>query len=193
MAPTLITAQPDEAGKHIAHTFAWVRLTENDNLYAHPIEGVCAVVDISKMEVIRVDDHGVVPVPQTKVNFDRDFQEETRTDLRPILITQPDGVSFQLHGSQLSWINWSLVVGFSAREGLILHDVKFAGRPVLYRASIAEMVVPYGALLTSCERFPMSSCNGAGTPDGGHYRKCALCRNWQSSCISPYCVAQERL
>src|SRR6266702_348414 len=33
---------------------------------------------------------------------------------------------------------------FDAREGLTLHQVSVAGRPVLYRASIPEMVVPYG-------------------------------------------------
>jgi primary-amine oxidase len=35
-------------------------------------------------------------------------------------------------------------VGFDAREGLTLHQIGIAGRPVIYRASIAEMVVPYG-------------------------------------------------
>ena len=35
-------------------------------------------------------------------------------------------------------------IGFDAREGLTLHQVSVDGRPVLYRASIPEMVVPYG-------------------------------------------------
>ena len=35
-------------------------------------------------------------------------------------------------------------VGFDAREGLTLHQVSLRDRPVLYRASIPEMVVPYG-------------------------------------------------
>jgi primary-amine oxidase len=35
-------------------------------------------------------------------------------------------------------------VGFDAREGLTLHQVSLQDRPVLYRASIPEMVVPYG-------------------------------------------------
>ena len=44
--------------------------------------------------------------------------------------------------------NWSLVVGFNAREGLTLHHVRYADRgkdrSILYRASLTEMVVPYG-------------------------------------------------
>ena len=36
-------------------------------------------------------------------------------------------------------------IGFDAREGLTLHQISLATeRPVIYRASIPEMVVPYG-------------------------------------------------
>jgi primary-amine oxidase len=46
------------------------------------------------------------------------------------------------------WQNWSFVIGFNAREGLILHHLRYRDggrdRPVLYRASLSEMVVPYG-------------------------------------------------
>ena len=33
--------------------------------------------------------------------------------------------------------------GFTDREGLVLHDIRVADRPLIYRASVAEMVVPY--------------------------------------------------
>ncbi len=59
-------------------------------------------------------------------------------------ITQPDGPSFTLDGYALSWQGWSMRIGFDAREGLSLHQVSLQDRPVLYRASIPEMVVPYG-------------------------------------------------
>ena len=67
-----------------------------------------------------------------------------RTGLRPIEITQPEGPSFTLDGNLLRWQGWSLRVGFDLREGLTLHQVELAGRPVIYRASVPEMVVPYG-------------------------------------------------
>ncbi|MFK4985860.1 hypothetical protein ACI4B7_28965, partial [Klebsiella pneumoniae] len=35
------------------------------------------------------------------------------------------------------------ILGFDTREGLILRQLSFAGRPVMYRGSISEMVVPY--------------------------------------------------
>ena len=66
-----------------------------------------------------------------------------RDDLKPIEITQPEGVSFELEGHALRWQNWSLRLGFNHREGLVLHTLAFAGRSVAHRASLAEMVVPY--------------------------------------------------
>ena len=41
------------------------------------------------------------------------------------------------------WAKWDLRIGFNEREGLTLHQVAFDGRPIVYRASVAEMVVPY--------------------------------------------------
>lgn len=49
---------------------------------------------------------------------------------------------------QVKWQKWHIRVGFNGREGLVLHKVDWedAGRvrPVLYRASLSEMTVPYG-------------------------------------------------
>lgn len=150
---------PGEEDKHLSHAFCWLRTSEFDNLYAHPIEGLYAVVDIKAQSVIRVDDFAkedkdIVPVPMTNCNYESEFLPAPRDDLKPINVVQPEGVSFQMKGNKLEkWHEWSMVVGFNAREGLTLHDIKFGGRPVLYRASIAEMVVPYGS------------------PTGSHYRK----------------------
>jgi primary-amine oxidase len=48
----------------------------------------------------------------------------------------------------MSWQGWKFVIGFNAREGLTLHHVRYEDkgreRSILYRASLTEMVVPYG-------------------------------------------------
>lgn len=142
-----------EEGRHLCHVFAWLRLYENENFYAHPIEGLNAVVDLNTSAVIRVDDYGGAPIPMAEFNYEAQFQKSARAPLKPINVTQPDGVSFAIKDGVLTWDRWSVVVGFNAREGLTLHDIQYAERPVLYRASIVEMVVPYG------------------TPEHGHYRK----------------------
>jgi primary-amine oxidase len=144
---------PDEEGRHLCHVFAWVRLYDYENFYAHPIEGLNAIVDINSGEVIRIDDYGVVPIPMNEVNYDAQFQAGGRAPLKPIDIVQPEGVSFEINDDVLCWDKWQLLVGFNAREGLTLHDIQYDGRPVLYRASIGEMLVPYGS------------------PDNGHFRK----------------------
>ena len=135
-----------EEGRHLSHAFCWVKSSANDNLYAHPIDGINPVIDIKTMEVIRVDDHGVTPVPKQDVNFDREFlTEPPRSDLKPIDVKQPEGVSFQMEGRTLKWHDWSILIGFNAREAITLHNISFADRPVCYRASLAEMVIPYGS------------------------------------------------
>ena len=68
----------------------------------------------------------------------------TATDLKPIEITQPEGPSFTVDGHAVTWQRWQLRIGFTPREGLVLHEVGYAGRPIVYRASLAEMYVPYG-------------------------------------------------
>ncbi len=67
-----------------------------------------------------------------------------REDLKPISITQPEGASFTVEGHHVAWQKWSVRVGFTPREGLVLHELGYDGRPIIYRASLAEMFVPYG-------------------------------------------------
>ena len=135
-----------EEGRHLSHAFCWVKSSENDNLYAHPIDGINPVIDIKTLEVIRVDDHGITPVPKQDVNYDREFiTEPPRNDLKPIDVVQPEGVSFDMVGRTINWHDWSILIGFNAREAITLHNVSFANRPVCYRASLSEMVVPYGS------------------------------------------------
>ena len=43
----------------------------------------------------------------------------------------------------MTWEGWRLRIGFDAREGLTLHQLSLWDRPVVYRASVAEMIVPY--------------------------------------------------
>jgi primary-amine oxidase len=144
----------DEEGLHIAHTFCWLRSRPFDNLYAHPIEGLNGVVDIKANKLIRVDDYGAaIPTAQAEVNYDAQFRSEFRAPLKPLDVVQPEGPSFALDGHHLTWDRWSVVIGYNAREGLTLHQIAYDGRPVINRASLVEMVVPYGS------------------PDNAHYRK----------------------
>jgi primary-amine oxidase len=138
----------DEEGRRLIQTITWVRNRPYDNHYAHPVEGLSALVDINRGEVLRIDDYGVVPVPREEANYSARFQQAWRGGLRPIEVIQPEGPSFTVDGWAVEWCGWSLRIGFTPREGLVLHDLAIregdAVRSVLKRASLAEMVVPYG-------------------------------------------------
>ncbi|MEV0389723.1 primary-amine oxidase [Nonomuraea sp. NPDC050643] len=141
---------PDETGRRLLRGLAFVQEHEKDHAWAHPVDGLVAYVDVTNRSVDRVLDFGPVPVPAVSGNYDDPaVTGPPRTTQRPIVISQPEGPSFTLEGNLLRWENWSLRVGFDAREGLVLHQLSFrdrdAGRDrsIVHRASIAEMVVPY--------------------------------------------------
>jgi primary-amine oxidase len=85
----------DEKGRRLSQALTWLRSDPNDNGYARPIENLIAVVDLSRNEVIRVEDDGVVPLPPQTAG--------KRTDLRPPEIRQPDGPSFAINGHAVHW------------------------------------------------------------------------------------------
>ncbi len=147
----------DPGGRRLARPLSFVRSKPDDNGYARPVEGVIALVDLDSMTVLDVADHGVVPLPPQAGNYYPELMVEDgnvpafgaqREPMKPISITQPEGPSFTVDGHQVSWANWRLRIGYSPREGLVLHDVGYVDkgrlRTVLYRGSLCEMYVPYG-------------------------------------------------
>ncbi|OLO42441.1 tyramine oxidase [Alkalihalophilus pseudofirmus] len=138
----------EEDGLRLARAICWLRSFADDNGYARPISGLYALVDLGKMEVVKIIDNGVVPLPPLDGNYTPDLVGELRTDIKPLDIIQPEGPSFVIKGHQIEWQKWNIRFGFTSREGLVLHTVTYQDkgeeRPILYRASLSEMVVPYG-------------------------------------------------
>ncbi|MBA2552907.1 MAG: primary-amine oxidase, partial [Geodermatophilaceae bacterium] len=147
----------DPQGRRLVRPLTFVRSKEDDNGYARPVEGLIVLVDLDLMQVIDVRDHGVVPLPPQAGNYTPEFMvedgnrpahHELRRDVKPIEITQPDGPSFTVDGHAVSWQKWQLRVGFTPREGLVLHQIGYEDRgrlrPIIYRASLSEMYIPYG-------------------------------------------------
>jgi primary-amine oxidase len=143
--------------RRITRPLTWVRSKPGDHGYARPVEGLITVVDLDRMEVVEVIDHGVVPLPENAGNYVPELMAEDgnvpafdapRADVKPIEITQPEGPSFAVDGHAVEWQKWHLRIGFNAKEGLILHEVAYRDqgrlRPIVRRASLSEMYVPYG-------------------------------------------------
>ena len=138
---------PQDEGRRLVRALTWVRRHAQDNGYARPVANLLTVVDLNAMAVVAVEDGEVVPLPPEDGNYSPEAAG-TRVGLKPVEIRQPEGPSFELAGHELRWQRWRMRIGFTPREGLVLHTVSYEDqgreRPVLYRASIADMVVPYG-------------------------------------------------
>src|ERR1700723_1336006 len=136
---------PEDDRRRMVRVLAFAQPREHDLAWAHPVDGVAAYVDLIERKVFKVTDEFDLPVPAESGDYDDEaVRGPRRTTLRPIEITQPEGPSFILNGPWLQWQDWSMRIGFDAREGLTLHQISLQERPVIYRASIPEMVVPYG-------------------------------------------------
>jgi primary-amine oxidase len=135
---------PQEEGRRILRTFAFRQDHPADHPWAHPVDGLTAYIDTAARSVIEIVDTPGFEVPETHGNYDDpELQGAPLEGLKPIVITQPEGASFSVDGEHVTWGNWDLRIGFDTREGLILRQLSFADRPVMYRGSISEMVVPY--------------------------------------------------
>ncbi|MEU4244906.1 primary-amine oxidase [Actinoplanes sp. NPDC026619] len=129
----------DEAGKRMIRVLAFHQPDPAALVWAYPIDGLVAYVNLTERTAHAVYDHQVHPIPQEKA----EWEVPARNTLKAIEITQPDGPSFAVDDDVVTWEKWQFRIGFDMREGLILNQISFDGRPIVYRASIAEMVVPY--------------------------------------------------
>lgn len=130
------------------------KVTSNppQNPYDRPIEGVVVTVDMNaetmiagkpvQGRVVDVFDSGVRPTSSESGNAD-----QTRAPLNPLNVSEPQGPNYTrtlADGRQLRWQNWQFYVVLHPHEGLVLYDVRFAGRRIAYRLSASEAYVPYG-------------------------------------------------
>uniref|UniRef100_A0A0G4HRT8 Amine oxidase n=1 Tax=Chromera velia CCMP2878 TaxID=1169474 RepID=A0A0G4HRT8_9ALVE len=116
-----------------------------DNFYAHPLDFLC-YVDLYEKKLLHIQkcEKGG-KVPREASEYHRALVDHSKFDrsLKPLEIVQPEGPSFEVEGNGIKWNRWSLNISFNYREGLVLHNLKFDGRPVLRRACLSEMAVPY--------------------------------------------------
>jgi primary-amine oxidase len=137
-----------EENRRICRCLSYVREEPHDNGYARPVEGVIAFVDMGRGEVLEVIDTGVIPLPPERGSYYPEDNGPLREDLKPLEVLQSEGPSFRVDGNLVQWQRWSMRVTVDPIEGLVLHEVGYEDggrvRPVFYRGSVSEMVVPYG-------------------------------------------------
>jgi primary-amine oxidase len=78
-----------------------------ENGYARPVEGIHIVVDMQNNAVIEFEDKKLVPLPPS--DYLRNYTPgETRggvdrSDVKPLVIDQPEGPSFRVNGYFVEW------------------------------------------------------------------------------------------
>lgn len=115
--------------------------------YARPLDGLSMRVSLTKKAVVFYDDSRFddFPIPTSDTQSKLYPPEKQRKDMKPIMVTQPEGPSFRVErDTHVYWQKWSMQVGFTGREGLVLSGICYEGRPIMHRLSMVEMVVPYG-------------------------------------------------
>ncbi|KAH8665733.1 copper amine oxidase [Tricladium varicosporioides] len=147
--------------KRTFQCFLYIRDPNNaseadSNHYAMPIS-ISPVVDAATMKVTRIDylptgvDSTIKEPSPYKVQPANEYIPEAqtlRTDLKPLNVIQPEGASFKVSnysemGRTIEWQKWEFKVGFNLREGMVLYDVHYDGRPLFYRLSLSDMNIPY--------------------------------------------------
>jgi len=116
------------------------------DVFANPIEGLFATIDLDRGEVIEVTDLGVVPVPGGNSELDPASVGAQRA-VKPVVQTAPEGSNISMDGSMVRWQKWSFHLRFGIREGVVVSLVNYqdGGRPrsVLYEGHLSEIFVPY--------------------------------------------------
>ncbi|KAL2365004.1 hypothetical protein RJZ56_002053 [Blastomyces dermatitidis] len=120
----------------------YYRPNVDDCQYAYPLD-FCPIYSPETKEFIHIDVSRVLrPISKAPPNnYDVQSIERQggyRDAVKPIHLTQPEGVSFKVDGRVIDWQNWNLHVGFNYREGIVLNNITFNDKGTI------RMVVPYG-------------------------------------------------
>ncbi|ANB15316.1 copper-containing amine oxidase [Sugiyamaella lignohabitans] len=125
------------------------------NHYSIPLK-FSPVFDSDSLEFVRMDylpsgidsstDKARLPWTVVEpIEYSHDLHKDgVRDGLKPLVVSQPEGASFEVNGTEITWQGWSLNVGFTVREGPVLYNLSFKGRSIMYRLSFSELTVPYG-------------------------------------------------
>lgn len=127
-----------------------LRILPSTSAYARPIEGLSVLYNVETGDIVDIIDsysdgeyppHDIVALEYHKGAI------ETREALKPIDISQPDGVNFTLNGERVDWQGWQFHLRFDPRQGTVLnrvgHNTSEGFRSVAYEVAMSEMFVPY--------------------------------------------------
>ena len=140
-----ITHEKIKEGHRALKTISFLKESPEDNAYARPISGLISHVDLTDKCIVEIEDQGISNLPEQSAKYDAASQEVLRNRPKDISITQPDGPGFDVSNNEISWEGWNLRVSIDPIEGLVIQNLNLNKREIFYRASMSDMVVPYGS------------------------------------------------
>lgn len=140
-APGPLSQEEAATGSRLIRGIPYV-IGDDINFYGRPIEGLLVTVDLTNNQILNVSDSGNIPIAGD-AGFRAD-EIDLREPLPPLEIVEPEGASYEFNGNQISWDKWDFRYSIDPRTGLVLHQVSYDDRSILYRGSLSELSVPYG-------------------------------------------------
>ncbi|KAJ6635453.1 Primary amine oxidase, partial [Pseudolycoriella hygida] len=108
-----------------------------------PVEGVSGTIDIADKKIVEFIDKGNIPVPKSP-HFS-DFQN-TKTSSHG---GSSRGSAIKINGFNIKWHSWKFQYSMDPIFGLQLYHIRYIAdceeRFLIYKMTLSEMFVPYGA------------------------------------------------
>ncbi len=133
-------------GKDDGHRRAFVTMYTEEG---GPIEDLVVLVDLTAKKVIELKDKVANVARRKRGDFiPLDPYDEEKEPSGPSNQPPSREAQFQVLGNEVRWNHWRFRFALHPRVGLVLYTVGYEQegkiRSILYRASLSEMVVPYG-------------------------------------------------
>jgi primary-amine oxidase len=123
---------------------------QGSNVWARPIEGLFATVDLKTGKAIDVVDSGVVPVPPEGWGYEEAeiaARGALRPESKPAGLSQPGGDNITIENGRYVWDIWRFHLRADIRPGTVVSMVEVRDgarwRSVAYQMHLSEVFVPY--------------------------------------------------
>ena len=137
---------PEQAGGKRIGWGGCVDTEDGVSTWDREVGGIFFTVDINAKKIARFSDYGAVPMPTPSNIYDADGGSPL-PGTQPIVVSQPNGPSFQITDNEISWQRWHFRFRLDPRVGPVINTVSIEDggkrRSIMYEGSISELYVPY--------------------------------------------------
>ncbi|WP_169087609.1 primary-amine oxidase [Paenibacillus sp. PL91] len=118
------------------------------NNFAHPMDGLAFLVDLNAKKVLKIYESGNPPVSTDPNDYTKIIKTKRTDEIKPLIISQPQGASFSVKGTSVDWQNWKFHFRLDPRVGPMVSTVSYTEngdkRKIMYEGGLGGMMVPYG-------------------------------------------------